>query len=78
MASFRRTFAVQSVGVMGDFRTTRGLLLSVPCVHGRMTADWRGCLTIFARSRRGSRARSALNRVVYDISFQAASTIEWE
>ncbi len=72
---------VQSVGVMGDFRTYENVLAlrAVTSTDG-MTADWFGFDNNFLAdiSNKISNKVRGINRVVYDISSKPPSTIEWE
>ncbi len=79
--AFAVLLPIQSVGVMGDFRTYEKTiaLRAVGSTDG-MTADWfRLSHDLLARasSRITSEVRG-INRVVYDISSKPPSTIEWE
>ncbi len=79
--AFAVLLPIQSVGVMGDFRTYERTvaLRSVTSTDG-MTADW-GRLSHDLLARVSSRITSevrGINRVVYDISSKPPSTIEWE
>ena len=72
---------VNSVGVMGDFRTyARVCAIRAVASQDAMTADWaRIPYDVLARmSNRIVNEVRGINRVVYDISCKPPATIEWE
>lgn len=79
--AFAVLLPVQSVGVMGDFRTYDDVV-AVRAVQTEdfMTADWYPlpCEVLQSISTRITNTVRGVNRVVYDISSKPPSTIEWE
>jgi GMP synthase (glutamine-hydrolysing) len=79
--AFAVLLPVQSVGVMGDFRTYDDVV-AVRCIETEdfMTADWYPLPyeVLQAISTRITNSVPGVSRVVYDISSKRPSTIEWE
>jgi GMP synthase (glutamine-hydrolysing) len=79
--AFAVLLPVQSVGVMGDYRTYDDVV-AVRAVQTEdfMTADWYPlpAEVLRAISTRITNSVRGVNRVVYDISSKPPSTIEWE
>lgn len=79
--AFAVLLPVQSVGVMGDYRTYDDVVaIRAVQTEDFMTADW--CPLPYevlqAMSTRITNSVRGVNRVVYDISSKPPSTIEWE
>ncbi len=79
--AFAVLLPVQSVGVMGDFRTyENAVALRAVETDDFMTADWsRIPHDVLARaSTRIINSVKGINRVVYDVTSKPPGTIEWE
>jgi len=79
--AFAVLLPVQSVGVMGDFRTYDEVLaIRAVQTEDFMTADWYPIPyeVLQSMSTRITNTVRGINRVVYDISSKPPSTIEWE
>ncbi len=79
--AFAVLLPVQSVGVMGDFRTyENAVALRAVSTDDFMTADWsRIPHEVLAKaSTRIINSVKGINRVVYDITSKPPGTIEWE
>lgn len=79
--AFAVLLPVQSVGVMGDFRTyDEAVAIRAVTTEDFMTADWAKLPyeVLEAMSTRITNTVRGVNRVVYDISSKPPGTIEWE
>ena len=79
--AFAVLLPIQSVGVMGDYRTYENVIaIRSVQTDDFMTADWSHLPydLLAAISTRIINCVSGVNRVVYDISSKPPATIEWE
>jgi GMP synthase (glutamine-hydrolysing) len=79
--AFAVLLPIQTVGVMGDFRTyDHTIALRAVETEDFMTADWaRVPHEVLARaSTRITNTVRGINRVVFDVTSKPPGTIEWE